>query len=326
MPYNIIVESTTPVPEDQKRLMSRTLREIGADPAVYYARWIQTTSTVYECKMGITETGEYSAIMSDKLSSPPPNYSSNRVFSQTLNSPTPASSSSASDPKAELTDNAPDVTSGQLEISNDLNDGDSDASSITSTTSTGASTPAEDLSGEPDSVSGLLPAFDANEGSVKPVTFLGSWFFPQGPDGKCRRWWDLRDDDPPMAGLGTPVRSALASQGHTGQLVQRKPFDGVWKKFPLTPEEQARQDKLTKQEADRRARFNSGGFGERAALFRKRCAEVKAAIKAPLGAEDSTQAIGRTDLPSREEFRNRVSEWKIAAAKLRVELLERCGR
>ncbi|RPA91776.1 hypothetical protein L873DRAFT_1818791, partial [Choiromyces venosus 120613-1] len=126
--------------------------------------------------------------------------------------------------------------------------------------------------------SDIPPAPRTDEGSFRNTPFLGPSSFPQGRDGKCRRWLSLQDNHPPLAMLGTPSRSVLEAQGHSGQLQRAKAFDGVWKRFPLTPAEQARHDQRAKLARERKARFNSGGFGERAAQFRKRTTELKAAI------------------------------------------------
>ncbi|RPA91781.1 hypothetical protein L873DRAFT_267465 [Choiromyces venosus 120613-1] len=177
-------------------------------------------------------------------------------------------------------------------------------------------------------VSGLSLAPRTGLGSLRCPTFLGAWCFPQGPDGKGRRWCSLRDDHPPLAMLGTPTRSVLAEQGHTGQLQWASPFDGVWKKFPLTPAEQALQalrDQREKLAGERKARFNSGGFGKRAAQFRKRAAELKAAIVKTVGPSESVSTAKIGPLP-REDFRTRVALWKAAAAKLKAELLARGAR
>ncbi|RPA97097.1 hypothetical protein L873DRAFT_1158148 [Choiromyces venosus 120613-1] len=155
-------------------------------------------------------------------------------------------------------------------------------------------------------------------------SFLRRSSFPRGKDGKCLRWRNLQDDHPPLAMLGTPVRSALVEQGHTGQLIRANPFDGMWKKFPLTPKEQARQARLYQREKmarERKARFNSGGFGERAAQFRKRTAELKAAL-AKTASPLEPVSPPKTGV-TREEFRTRVAAWKAAAEKLKAELLTR---
>ncbi|RPA89294.1 hypothetical protein L873DRAFT_1823176 [Choiromyces venosus 120613-1] len=190
------------------------------------------------------------------------------------------------------------------------------------------SVPSSSSSREPDPAGGThLPA-RTDSGSLRPPTFLRARHFPQGQDGKCLRWRSLRDDHPPLAMLGTPARSVLAEQGHTGQLQRAKPFDGVWKKYPLTPAElalQALQDQREKLARDRKARFNSGGFGERAAKFRKRTAELKAAILKARGAQEPVAGPRIGPLP-REEFQARVAVWKVAAVKLKADLLARGAR
>ncbi|PWW73596.1 hypothetical protein C7212DRAFT_346883 [Tuber magnatum] len=62
--------------------------------------------------------------------------------------------------------------------------------------------------------------------SYKPVSFLGSRNFPKGPDGKERRWRQLQDNYPALARLGTPTRSTIGREGHTGQLKRAPAFDG----------------------------------------------------------------------------------------------------
>ncbi|RPA89036.1 hypothetical protein L873DRAFT_681307 [Choiromyces venosus 120613-1] len=114
----IIVDSSTSVPMDHRILMSRTLRELGADPAVLHARWVQSTRTRWVCTAGISASGDYIALLRrDEV--PAPGYSS-RILSQTTRPPVPAASSSASAPKAENIDNASDMTSEQAEIVRDL--------------------------------------------------------------------------------------------------------------------------------------------------------------------------------------------------------------
>ncbi|RPA91765.1 hypothetical protein L873DRAFT_266921 [Choiromyces venosus 120613-1] len=132
--YHIIADSSTSVPMDHRILMSRTLRELGADPAVLHARWVQSTRTRWVCTAGISASGDYIALLRrDEV--PAPGYSS-RILSQTTRPPVPAASSSASATKVDQTDNASDMASEQVEIPSDLHPtNDADTPSATPTSS-----------------------------------------------------------------------------------------------------------------------------------------------------------------------------------------------
>ncbi|RPA88561.1 hypothetical protein L873DRAFT_1023468 [Choiromyces venosus 120613-1] len=365
---HIIVDSSGSVPMDHRVLMSRTLRELGADPAVLHARWVQSTRTRWVCTAGISASGDYIALLR-RDEAPAPRYPSSRVSSQTTRPPATAASSSASATKVDNTDNASDMTSEQAEITRDLclTDNAASASAAPAPTSLPSATdhttdpaanptdssspcftapqvevktvtsshgnlaeetvPVAQSSSSRDlpSVNGPPPIPGTELGGHRHVSFLGRWRFPQGPDGKCRQWDDLQDDNPPLAMRGTPARSVLVEQGHTGQLQRAGPFDGVWKNFPLTPEQQARKDQRDQRERERKARYNAGGFGKRAAQFRERAAKLKAAVVQAATLMEPVSTPRRVEVPSREAFRTRVNLWKAGAEKLKQELLAKAG-
>ncbi|PWW79904.1 hypothetical protein C7212DRAFT_341057 [Tuber magnatum] len=319
MPQYAVKKSSSLVPlRDQPRLMCKALGGLEADPAIL---------------IGITPAGAYAAS----------SRSPNRV---TFKSGDTVASSPVSDPKTGQYNNGSEKPWNRAGITSDLWSGNLNATSIAAppagappagtqepcSTRLRAATKEAEKASSDQQCSPPVANVDASytssqtKESYQPISFLGPRNFPKGPDGKERRWRQLQDNYPALSHLGTPTRSTIEREGHTGQLKPAPTFNGEWKPYPLTPEELALRDQRERQEKSRLALWNSGAFGKRAAALRRRTAALKLSTaqppSAPATAAPSTpKAVAPA--PTREEFRDQVANWRRSAEKLKAQLLDR---
>ncbi|PWW79902.1 hypothetical protein C7212DRAFT_341055 [Tuber magnatum] len=244
-------------PKDQLRTMCKTLKGLEADPAI---------------SMGITAAAAYTAYMA-AADSPASSSSSNRSFRVSLKPQDTVTSSPVPSPKTGKHKNGSKKSRKPAEITSDLCTGNLNATSIAPPPAdtpsavtqepcpTKVPTATKEVETKFSDQRSSPPVTNANASctssqtkeSCKPTFFLGPWSLPKGADGKGPRWRLLQDNYPALAHLGAPIRSSIETEDHTGQLRRAQAFNGEWKPYSLTPEEQALRDQRERQKKARLA-------------------------------------------------------------------------